>query len=1093
MEQNKEYFAFISYKREDEKWAKWLQYKLEHYHLPTNVRKDNQSLPQNIRPIFKDTSELAAGVLADEIHEALVNSKYLIVVCSPRAAQSQWVGKEVQTFIDMERIDKIIPFVIRGKPFSENPEEECFPVALLNLPKEQELLGVNINEMGRDAAVVKVVARMFGLKFDTLWQRFEKEKMRRRRLWTLAGLIAIITSFAIIGIIAGANRKLKYQNFIIEQEKERADSLKDVAFKTNDSLQIAFTNIKLQKDSILKQNKMISKQKNDLNQINKDLQLSNVKLAQERNNVLKANWKLMANQSKSAAGKANELIENGNPLMAERIMMNYLPDSTSSFTWPYVPEVEQAYRKSLATIYSAEWHQDTYLEHKLKINTAIFNSKGNKILTASNDNTAVYWDINTGDTLTLKHDKLVNCAAISKDDKFIVTGCRDKVARLWNAVTGQLVDTWEPGGNIWNMVFTNDNKYVLSYSSNRALSFYSVEDNKLLGRLPYSQRLSQDIFDEKRESFLYNFMDSIITSVKIPLLINKFETIEKIAANEDLEEFRNILCQIRPNDITPIVYPHSYNVQEIKYNSAKGTVCILCSDSVAVYGDMTTGAIIDTIPNVLDFSFSPNGTTLALSKDDGKVLLISSEESTYDYDESSIETNVVFHQINYSEDGLYLIGTSSDKVVYLWDVSNNYAEKAKLQHKYPINISFINNVGSNILTVTSNNRVNLWGHSINYNKTSLALADSYADAIIFNNEETLFYVASYDGHISCYDVITGMQLWSTATYSKNYENLRNSCIALSTKGTILAVGNESGEILIVDATSGAILHRYQIHKEAINSIFFVGDNKVITASHDGNVIISSIFDEKVIITCNHDNRVIFANVIKGHQQILSATANGLFLWEIGSNESRFFPLINDNIESVAYNAYTNRIAIGTSNNSIYIKTVDDINDSGLVFQHGYSPKGELFLFDSYIAIQHDSELMKKIQGSMEGYHLGSSLYDILSHKGRVDALQFSIDGDYLVSKCKSSIKVWNTTTGICVNDEMRIGIGFRCFAMSPQQTYIATSSMDVKNEIPNKKNKLIDYLFLWKFNSLNKSLWNEKKRLPNWKLTPEEKRKYYLE
>ena len=25
MEQNKEYFAFISYKREDEKWAKWLQ------------------------------------------------------------------------------------------------------------------------------------------------------------------------------------------------------------------------------------------------------------------------------------------------------------------------------------------------------------------------------------------------------------------------------------------------------------------------------------------------------------------------------------------------------------------------------------------------------------------------------------------------------------------------------------------------------------------------------------------------------------------------------------------------------------------------------------------------------------------------------------------------------------------------------------------------------------------------------------------------------------------------------------------------------------------------------------------------------------
>ena len=29
MEQTKEYYAFISYKREDEKWAKWLQDKLE--------------------------------------------------------------------------------------------------------------------------------------------------------------------------------------------------------------------------------------------------------------------------------------------------------------------------------------------------------------------------------------------------------------------------------------------------------------------------------------------------------------------------------------------------------------------------------------------------------------------------------------------------------------------------------------------------------------------------------------------------------------------------------------------------------------------------------------------------------------------------------------------------------------------------------------------------------------------------------------------------------------------------------------------------------------------------------------------------------
>ena len=34
---NKKYIAFISYKREDEDWAKWLQDKLEHYKFPTNL------------------------------------------------------------------------------------------------------------------------------------------------------------------------------------------------------------------------------------------------------------------------------------------------------------------------------------------------------------------------------------------------------------------------------------------------------------------------------------------------------------------------------------------------------------------------------------------------------------------------------------------------------------------------------------------------------------------------------------------------------------------------------------------------------------------------------------------------------------------------------------------------------------------------------------------------------------------------------------------------------------------------------------------------------------------------------------------------
>lgn len=232
METSKQYYAFISYKREDKKWAEWLQHKLEHYRFPTNLN-GRTDLPKNIRPTFRDVSELAAGVLADEIDKALHNSEWLIVICSPRSAKSQWVCKEAQTFIDLGREDHIIPFVIEGEPFSKDPSRECFPDALINLIGGKELLAVNINEMGRDAAAIKVVARMFSLRFDTLWQRHEREQ-RRKRKWTIAiGIIAFLFLASIAVWIFSLYIRSNNQNksLLIQQErlyaKQASQLLKD--------------------------------------------------------------------------------------------------------------------------------------------------------------------------------------------------------------------------------------------------------------------------------------------------------------------------------------------------------------------------------------------------------------------------------------------------------------------------------------------------------------------------------------------------------------------------------------------------------------------------------------------------------------------------------------------------------------------------------------------------------------------------------------------------------------------------------------------------------------------------------------------------
>lgn len=232
--------------------------------MPSSVRRGNPELPERIRPVFKDTTDLEPGVLAQKIQDALNSSKFLIVICSPRSANSVWVSKEVQSFIDSGRADHIIPFIIGGSPNASNPAEECFPEGLRQLAGEQELLGANINEMGRDAAAIKVVARMFNLRFDTLWQRYERFLRRKRLLWLMTVLLLLIVSIGIIAYLATLNHRINeqreradIQTAIAVNESQRANVERDKALKANETLNIA-------NDSIHKQASLLEIANNDL-------------------------------------------------------------------------------------------------------------------------------------------------------------------------------------------------------------------------------------------------------------------------------------------------------------------------------------------------------------------------------------------------------------------------------------------------------------------------------------------------------------------------------------------------------------------------------------------------------------------------------------------------------------------------------------------------------------------------------------------------------------------------------------------------------------------------------------------------------------
>lgn len=211
--------VFISYRHlaPDQAYAQWLQSALETYWVPKPLVREH-GLPPRLGRMFRDEEELAASSnLSASIEEALRASDYLIVICSPRAAASDWVNAEVKFFHELGRADRILTLLIEGEP------RDAFPAKLQEIRTASKAVGqASLDEpmaplaadvrprpgeserSRRRTALLRIVAAILGCRFDDLRQRDQERRQRQRRNWALfASSIAIVLlGLTIVALLA---------------------------------------------------------------------------------------------------------------------------------------------------------------------------------------------------------------------------------------------------------------------------------------------------------------------------------------------------------------------------------------------------------------------------------------------------------------------------------------------------------------------------------------------------------------------------------------------------------------------------------------------------------------------------------------------------------------------------------------------------------------------------------------------------------------------------------------------------------------------------------------------------------------------------
>lgn len=786
----KKYFAFISYQREDEEWAKWLAHELEHYHFPVtlNGRKD---LPENLRPIFRDVDELSAGNLPNQIHKALSNSKHLIVICSPRSARSKWVNKEIEEFVVMNRADKIFPFIIDGKAFAEKKDEECFPPALLNLPKEEERLGGNINETGRDAAVVKIIAGMLDLDFDLLWQRYEREKA----------------------------------------EEER-------------------------------------------------------RIREQRDNLLRL-------QSRFLAEKTDSLINDGDSYTARLLSMEILLKKNQDNNYPYVPELEAAFRRAVVKNNAVLAYHSSY------VNDISFSPKGNTLISASSDNYVILWDVYTGGVLKkfVGHELGVISASFSKDgDK--IASVDDETLIIWNTNSGK---------TIINISFSMLDFEFFDFSSPINCLFNPNGDFVLLTFQHFLLLLDANtgqVLNSIREedctfnSASFNSTGELIVTSSDEGQIKIWDTRDCNLIEVFLDLDGETTCAQFSPDGSFISFLHS-GIIEIWNFSLK-----------IIYKKLSDDYFVFT-----SFSFSKNSSMIVSTTDNDNMILL------WDIDSGSVINTYNGHKKTitkalFGPDDNCIVTSSWDRTIRITDILES---RYKIICDKSYEITKMICAKDYIITLSSNSKLMYWDYDTKKNIQTVELDDTINDFIIQNyskgiaigwNPKSLKIICLKTGNtlstiyanrrftnvvyndklnIVAISDLKNIEIWDIGTLSKvsclegHSEFIWN--LSFSPNKELLLSTSSDMTCKLWDIKSNTCIMTFMGHQARVNYGCFSSDSSYIATASDDSTI--KIWDTKLYklekTLYGHSDNVISVQFFNNSNYLLSASRNGeFFIWDLHS-------------------------------------------------------------------------------------------------------------------------------------------------------------------------------------------------------------------
>lgn len=584
--------------------------------------------------------------------------------------------------------------------------------------------------------------------------------------------------------------------------------------------------------------------------------------------------------------------------------------------------------------------------HTQRIITIHFSHDDQLILSGSWDGTIKLWDTNTGQFIRIfESTSRISSVAFSSDSQLIVSGHFNSTIIVWNTQTGKIIRTLEDNDNaIHSIVLSYDKQLVASGTGNGSIKLWNITNGECIETLEgHASAVRSAAFSHDDQYLVSSNNRFSKTNCSIKLWsIKTRQCIRTFPANST----NTVAFSIDDKQILSSGYNEGVKLWNIK--TGKHT------DIFNPY----VGAIESVI-------LSHEGKYILTLNILGEIQLFDSHSLRCLHTFESIPTYLIAASMSFDTKNLI---TCTNNTIQRWEITENQFQLMKSISHSTFNSLTISQDRQFIISSSYDDNINVWdAKNLQCIKTFRDHDSSIKSIVLSHTNQSILYI-SEKNTIGVFDMKTEKRLFyisdSSLRIISAIFSYDDQSILTINRGR--SIKDETDTLALWDSKTGQHIKTLKEHSTDITSITFSHDNQfILSGNRDGSIKIWKIETEECIQILEGHSSINSLDISLNDQHILSSNRDGsINLWDIKTGSIvQSFGNSTERASSVKFSEDSKKI-IAIRGNKTEIYNIEKTMPIFTLAQTGKYSNGDYF---SYRTEVDGTEVIEHAKGNAWRY------------------------------------------------------------------------------------------------------------------------------